>query len=43
MELSYELAIKKRYSIMSIDDNTNPKGICCGNLTGMCCSSDIMD
>ncbi len=43
MELSYELAVKKRYSIMSIDDNTNPGGVCCGNLAGMCCSRQIMD
>ncbi len=43
MELSYELATKKRYSIMSIDDNTNPGGMICGNITGMCCSRQIMD
>lgn len=43
MELSYELAAKKRLSIMSIDDNTNPNGICCGNMVGMCCSQKIME
>ena len=38
MELSYDLAVKKRFSIMSIDDNTNPEGTCCGNPVGMCCN-----
>ena len=38
MELSYELPVQKRYSIMSIDDNTNPGDVLCGNVTGMCCN-----
>lgn len=36
MELSYETVVKKRLSIMSIDDNTNPTGALCGNIAGMC-------
>ena len=43
MELSYDLAVKKRFSIMSIDDNTNPEGTFCGNPVGMCCNQHIMD
>jgi len=43
MELSYELAVKKRLSIMSIDDNTNPGNILCGNVRGMCCNQHIME
>ena len=43
MELSYDNLVKKRLSIMSIDDNTNPRGLCCGNMTGMCCNQEIMD
>ena len=43
MELSYDIAIKKRFSIMSVDANTNPTGVCCGNMTGMCCNQTIMD
>ena len=43
MELSYDVMIKKRYSIMSLDDNTNPNGALCGNITGMCCSDPILD
>jgi len=42
MELSYTMAVKQRQSIMSIDDNTNPKNLMCGNLTGMCCASGIL-
>lgn len=42
MELSMEQLMKKRLSIMSIDDNTNPGGICCGNVTGMCCNQRVM-
>ena len=43
MELSYDVTAKKRYSIMSVDANTNPTGICCGNITGMCCSQSVMN
>ena len=42
MELSYDLAAKKRLSIMSIDDNTNPRNVCGGNFVGMCCNQHIM-
>lgn len=42
LELSMEQFMKKRYSVMSIDDNTNPTNACCGNITGMCCNQYIM-
>ena len=41
MDLSYTQAVKKRRSIMIIDDNTNPKNAFCGNITGMCCDNDV--
>jgi len=43
VQLSYEVTMKKRLSIMSIDDNTNPQNVCCGNLMGMCCNTRVMD
>ena len=43
MELSYDIAVKKRFSIMSVDANTNPANNCCGNITGMCCGSGVME
>ena len=43
MELSYDIAVKKRFSIMSVDANTNPTGAFCGNVTGMCCSQSVME
>ena len=43
MELSYDHLVKKRLSIMSIDDNTNPTNVLCGNVAGMCCNQKIMD
>jgi len=42
LQASLEMNMKKRLSIMSIDDNTNPRNVCCGNLLGMCCSRKIM-
>ena len=43
MEQSLDIPVKKRLSIMSIDDNTNPGNICCGNMTGMCCNQRVMN
>ena len=37
LELSLELDIKRRFSVMTIDDQTNQNDACCGNVTGMCC------
>ena len=42
IDLSYEQPEKPRFSIMSIDDNTNPRNAMCGNLTGMCCNRHIL-
>ena len=42
MELSLELDVKRRFSVMTIDDNTNPNNILCGNVTGMCCDQYTM-
>lgn len=42
MELSYETMGKRRMSILSIDDNTNPTNAFCGNVTGMCCNQRVM-
>ena len=36
-DLSYQLAVKTRRSIMIIDDSTNPTNAPCGNFVGMCC------
>ena len=41
-EMSMELFLKKRFSVMSIDDNTNKSNKLCGNITGMCCNQTIM-
>ena len=41
LELSYTMAVKQRHSIMSIDDNTNPTNVVCGNVAGMCCKQEI--
>ena len=37
VQLSYDIP-KKRKSIMSIDDNTNPRNVFGGTLYGMCCN-----
>ena len=42
MELSLELDVKRRFSVMTIDDNTNPNNVLCGNITGMCCDQYTM-
>ena len=42
IDLSYDQMEKPRLSIMSVDDNTNPRGVLCGNLTGMCCNKHVM-
>ena len=42
LELSLELDIKRRFSVMTIDDQTNQNDACCGNVTGMCCDQHIM-
>ena len=40
---SYQVAVKTRRSIMSIDDSTNPYNTRCGNFSGMCCGNRIME
>ena len=35
--------MKRRFSIMAINDDTNPNNAYCGNVTGMCCSNKIME
>jgi hypothetical protein len=42
LELSLELDIKRRFSVMTIDDQTNQNDALCGNITGMCCDQHIM-
>jgi hypothetical protein len=42
MEATMETQGKRRYSIMAINDDTNPNNTACGNLSGMCCNAKIM-
>ena len=35
--------MKRRFSIMAINDDTNPTNACLGNVTGMCCNSKILE
>ena len=43
LEQSYEVTVKSRKSIMSIDASTNPSNAICGNLVGMCCNQQVME
>jgi len=42
LELSMDVIIKKRMSVLSINDMTNMENATCGNFAGMCCSSQVM-
>ena len=37
-----EVMVKKRMSVLSINDITNQGNATCGNFTGMCCNSQVM-
>jgi len=34
---------KRRLSVLAINDVTDPRGTCIGNVGGMCCNSHVMD
>lgn len=41
MEMSMEQYVKRRYSIMAVDDTTNPTGARCGTFYGMFCNTRV--
>ena len=43
MELSMDHIMRRKMSIMSIDDNTSKGNTVCGNVCGMCCNQKVMD
>jgi hypothetical protein len=42
-EISLQMRDRRKLSVLAINDVTDTRGTCIGNVGGMCCNSHVMD